>query len=113
MFKLIILALGLAIGFGAGVWWGVQNPEQAKQLAEEEKRFLQEQLRIGRETKARLDQIAAATKKTAGPAGTSSFLGGGGGSGGGTARPDPEISRLRDDQEQQIAELEKRLEQVK
>ena len=30
MLKLIALILGLAIGFGGGVWWASHNPDQAK-----------------------------------------------------------------------------------
>lgn len=106
MMKLVVLALGLVIGFGAGVWWGVKNPEQAQSLAQEEQRFLEEQLRIARETKERLDQIAASQRnRTSG----SSLLPGGGGAG----SPDPQIVKLRDDQEEQIEKLEDRLEQIK
>ena len=58
MFKLITLALGLAIGFGAGVWWGQKNPQQAAQLsAEEEKRFVQAQLAMNQKIKEKLDQL--------------------------------------------------------
>ena len=45
MFKLIALLLGLAVGFGGGVYWAHQHPDQAATLsAAEEKEFLQAQL---------------------------------------------------------------------
>jgi hypothetical protein len=31
--KLITLILGLALGFGGGIWYGVQHPEWAKDFA--------------------------------------------------------------------------------
>src|SRR5688500_19856175 len=78
MVKLIVLLLGLAIGFGGGVDWAHKNPDQAAKLsAEEEKRFLEAQLAITEKIKAKLDGLAsAASSKT--PGGSSGFLSSGG-----------------------------------
>ena len=46
MLKLLILIVGLAVGFGGGVYWGVHHPEQASQISqEEERRFLELQIK--------------------------------------------------------------------
>ena len=57
MLKLIILVLGLAIGFGGGVYWATKNPEAASKIsAEEERRFLEAQLAITQKIQEQLDQ---------------------------------------------------------
>jgi len=108
MFKLIALALGLAIGFGGGVWYASKHPEWAKTFgAQEEQYAIEKSLEIAKATKAKLDQMASkdAASKVAG----NSFLGGGGGS----KKPDPEITKLSQEQDANIAELEKQLAKVK
>ena len=58
MFKLIVLILGLAVGFGGGVYWAHKNPEDAAKFsAEEERRFLEAQLAITEKIKAKLDEL--------------------------------------------------------
>jgi hypothetical protein len=43
MFKLIILVAGLAIGFSAGLWYGVHHPSEAANLsAAEEQQVMQQ-----------------------------------------------------------------------
>jgi hypothetical protein len=60
MFKLIALVLGLAIGFGGGVYWAHHNPDAAGKLSdEEEKRFLEAQLEITRKIQGKLEQLSA------------------------------------------------------
>src|SRR4051794_18883137 len=107
MFKLIALALGLAIGFGGGVWYASKHPEWAKEVgAKEEQYAIEKSLQIAKATKAKLDEMASkdATSKS-GP--SNSFLGGG------TKKPDPEITKLSQEQDANSAELEKQLEKVK
>ena len=41
MFKLIIFVVGLAIGFGGGVYWGVNHPKEASRIAAREKADVQ------------------------------------------------------------------------
>jgi hypothetical protein len=66
MIKLSILILGLVVGFGGGVYWASHNPEQATQLsAEEERRFLEAQMKITQQIQAKLDRLQG---KTAAPA---------------------------------------------
>jgi hypothetical protein len=72
MLKLIVLILGLVIGFGGGVYWGHQNPDAAGKLsAAEEKQFLQAQLAITQKIQAKLNSLGAKTSSTPG----SGFLG--------------------------------------
>src|SRR5256885_2156345 len=67
MFKIIFLLLGLAIGFGGGVFWGQHNPEAAGKLsAEEERRFLETQLAVTQKIQAKLDQLGGKASKTTG-----------------------------------------------
>jgi len=37
MFKLIIFVVGLGLGFGGGVYWGVNHPSEAATMAAREK----------------------------------------------------------------------------
>jgi hypothetical protein len=107
MFKLIALVLGLAVGFGGGVWYAAKHPEWAKDFgAKEEQYAIEKSLQIAKATKAKLDEMASkdASSKTTG----NSFLGGGK-----AAKPDPEIAKLSQEQDANIAELEKQLAKVK
>ena len=105
MIKIIVLILGLAIGFGAGVWWGVKNPEQAQKLAaEEERRVLEKQKELLAKMKAKLDQLASARTGTSGIAGRG-FV-----SGAQSAAPkDPEVDRLKAESDEQMKDLDKLL----
>jgi hypothetical protein len=105
MLKLIALVLGLAVGFGGGVYWAHANPDAAGKLsAEEEKQFLQAQLAITQKIQAKLDTLGTkAASKTPG----SSFIG----SGPGTASAD--VSDLKSETQKQQDELNKRLVQLK
>ena len=110
MFKLIALALGLAIGFGGGVWYASKHPEWAKDFAAKEEQYaIEKALQIAKATKAKLDELAAReTTSRSGPG--SSFLGSGGG---GAKKPDAELTKLAQEQDANIAELEKQLAKVK
>ena len=100
MFKLIILLLGLGIGFGGGVYWGVHHPDQAQQLsATEEQKFLEYEAQITKATKDKLDQLAA-KQRTGSALPGSSFLGGAPAGG-----VDPDIKALQDQTQKQLDDL--------
>jgi hypothetical protein len=62
MFKLIILALGLAIGFGGGVYYSINNPKEAADLNVKQ----QEWLKKGQEQALmKLKEVLAEKVKTA------------------------------------------------
>ena len=109
MVKLIVLLLGLAIGFGGGVYWAHKNPDQAAKLsAEEEKRFLEAQLAITEKIKAKLDELAStASSKT--PGGSSGFLS----SSQSGAAVAEDVKELKGDAQRQEDELRKRLDALK
>ena len=74
MLKLIVLVLGLAIGFGVGVYWAHHNPDAAAKLsAEEEERFLEAQLAITEKIQAKLEELKASASGKV-PGGASGFL---------------------------------------
>ena len=109
MIKMIVLLVGLAVGFGAGVYWGVKNPEQAQKLAaEEERRVLEKQKELLAKMKAKLDQLASSRTGTgaATPTGRSGFV-----AGAQSAAPkaDPEVDRLKAESDEQMKELDKLL----
>ena len=104
MLKLIILVLGLAIGFGGGVWWGQKNPQAAATLsAQEEKQFLKAQLAMNQKIKAKLDQLNASSGKTPG----SGFLSSGGSSNAAA------VSDAKADADKQEADLQAHLAKLK
>ena len=77
MIKIIVLLVGLAIGFGAGVYWGVKNPEQAKTLAAaEERKVLEKQKELLQKMKAKLDQLASSRVGTTAKGVGSGFVSG-------------------------------------
>ena len=111
MIKVIVLLLGLAVGFGGGVYWGVHNPDQAKKLAaEEERRVLEKQKELLQKMRAKLDQLASSRVGTSAKVGASGFLSG---AQTGAAKADPEIDKLKAESEQQLAELDKLLSEGK
>ena len=107
MIKMIFLLVGLAVGFGGGVYWGVHHPVEAQKLAaEEERRVMEAKIAATKALKEKLDQIInrpAAGGET--PAGTSGFVSGARR----TAAPDPKVVALRDQTERELAEMEKQL----
>ena len=107
MVKIILLLLGLVVGFGGGVYWAHKNPEQAAQIsAEEERRFLEAQLAITQKIRAKLDQLGGATSGKS-PAGTSGFVSQG------QAASAGDVQELKAESEKQEDELRKRIETLK
>src|SRR5687767_11163385 len=105
MLKLIVLILGLAIGFGAGVWWGQKNPEAAAKLsAEEERRVLEAKIALTEKFRTKLDQLTSKSPST--PGGTG-FLGSG------QTNTAAEVEQLKAQTQKEEEELRKQLEKVK
>ena len=112
MLKLIVLVLGLALGFGAGVWWAHKNPDQAAKLAaEEERRFLEAQLALTEKIQTKLEQLSSKTSTNGKPSGASGFFGSGQSGSGAAVAGD--VKELKDESQRQADELRKRLEAVK
>ena len=110
MFKLIILILGLALGFGGGVYWAHKNPDQAAKLAaEEERKFLEAQLAITEKIKAKLDELSAAASSSKLPGGASGFLS----SSQSKAAVAEDVNELKSEAQHQEDELRKRLAELK
>ena len=109
--KLIALLIGLAVGFGGGVYWGVHHPSQAASLsAAEESKIIEMQIKTTEAVKQKLDQLAAKQQPTAANNfGASGFVS----QGTGTPAADPEINTLRDQQSQLLDQLHQRLNQLK
>jgi hypothetical protein len=108
MIKLIVLLVGIAAGFGGGVYWAHKNPDQAATLsAEEEKRFLEAQLAITEKIKAKLEQLS--TNMSVKPSGASGFVSSAQ-SGAATAS---DVKDLKSDAQRQEDELRKRLDTLK
>jgi hypothetical protein len=105
--KMLSLLLGLALGFGGGVWWGVHHPSEASSLsAEEERQFIQLQIKTTQAVKDKLNQIAARQQNsTGGKSFGSGFLSGGGHSTG----ADPDLVSLANDQDRQLQDLQQHL----
>jgi hypothetical protein len=106
MIKIIILVLGIAGGFGGGIYWAHHNPEAAAKIsAEEEKRFLEAQLAISEKIQSRLDKLDA-PKSTKGAPGAG-FLAGN------PSAAQADVQELKSDAQKQKQELRQRLDQLK
>ncbi len=104
--KLIVLIIGVGIGFGGGVWWGVQHPQQAASLSNtEQQQFLQAQLKIAEAVKSKLDTMATKSNASGNSIG-SGFVSGG------PSVPAPDLNELRSAQDTQIQQLRNRLAQL-
>ena len=109
MFKMIFLLLGLAVGFGGGVYWAHHNPDAAAKLsAEEEKKFLEAQLALNQKIQAKLEQLQGKASGKA-PVG-SGFVSGSEAGGGATAA---DVNDVKSEAQKQQDELQKRLAQLK
>ena len=116
MIKMIVLVLGLIVGFGIGVYWGVHHPVEARKLAdEEERRFVEAQKQLLERLRRKLDELTqrastAATAPTRGIAGTgrSGFVAAPQPAGG-AVRPDPEVEELKRESDKQLQEAERLL----
>ena len=101
--KLITLLLGLALGFGGGIWYGVQHPEWAKDFAAKEAEWV----RKGKEqafefVKTKLETKIAQEQNPSTPAGRS--FAGGAGSGGDSTDV---LKSLKGDVEAQLNQIKK------
>jgi hypothetical protein len=104
MIKIIILLLGIAGGFGGGIYWAHHNPEAAAKIsAEEEKRFLEAQLAITQKIQGKLESLQNKTASSKG----NSFLGGGSGASA------AEVNDVKADAQKQEAELKQKIAQLK
>lgn len=105
--KLVMLIIGLVIGFGGGVYWGVYHPAQAQGIAaEEEKKFLEAQLKASQTIKDKLNEVAAHHQVQTGNTATNSETAS---SGTGDAATSRDINSLQKQQDEQIQGLQKRL----
>jgi len=110
--KMVVLLFGLGIGFGVGVYWGVNHPVEAKRFAdEEERRVLEKQKQLLAKIRSKLDQLANGGTSAAPTGATTGTTGGRSGFIGSTppAKADPEIDRLRTESDQQMNELDRLL----
>jgi len=108
MIKIIVLLLGLAVGFGGGVWYGVNHPEQAKKIADdEERRVLEKQKELLAKLKTKLDQLASSRTGTTTTSIKAPGVGFVGGAAGGAPAKDPEVDSLKAESDKQMAELDK------
>lgn len=108
--KLIALLLGMAIGFGGGIWYGVNHPKEAADLAVKQ----DEWIRKGKEealkqVKAKLDNMLTQqpTGGTGGPSAPGfarSFASGSGANGGGQSQTDA-LNSLKGDVEAQLTQV--------
>jgi hypothetical protein len=110
--KTLILLIGLILGFGLGVYWGVLNPSQAASLAKkEEEWFLKGKAEATRLITQKLDQVLAQSPPKTNPTARGSFVAEAGSSNGGAAAE--ALRKIRDEQKQQLMAIEHQLEQVK
>ena len=107
--KLIILIVGLVLGFGIGVYWGVHNPTQAANLSQQEEQwYLKGKMEATEAIKARLDQALSKSSTPSTP--SSGFVGGNAVAGGGSgANAADALRQLRDEQDQQLKSMQGQL----
>ena len=101
--KLIALLLGLAIGFGTGIWYGVNHPKEAADLAVKQ----DEWIRKGKEealkqVKAKLDSML--TQQPSGPS-AAGFARSFGNTGGGGKSDTDALKALKGDVEAQLNQV--------
>ena len=110
MFKMLFLLIGVAGGFGGGVYWAHAHPDQAATLsAAEEKKFLEYQLQINQKIQQKLEQLQGKASSASAPKGSAGFVGGGQA----PAVNPAEVSDVKADAQKQQDELQKRLSQLK
>jgi hypothetical protein len=108
--KLIVLLVGLAVGFGGGVYWGVHHPTEAASLSSaEEAKLVEMQIKTSEAVKRKLDQLSAQQTHSVSVPGSSGFVS----IGATNAVPDPEINTLRDQEDQLLQQLHQRLNKLK
>ena len=110
MFKLIVLVVGLVLGFGIGVYWGVHHPAQASDLAKkEEEWFLKGKMEATKAISEKLDK-ALAKEQPAPRLPGSNFLGGSAPAGGDSMEA---VRRIRDEQKQELQKIQTELQAKK
>jgi hypothetical protein len=111
MLKIIALILGLAIGFGGGVYWASHNPDAATKLStEEERRFLEAQLAVTQKIKEKLDRLSSNTSPTSGTKTPGSgFVS----TSGTSAAVSADVKDLKNQTQSQEQELKKRINALK
>ena len=96
--KLIALLLGLAIGFGAGIWYGINRPQEAADLNAKQGEWIRQgKEQALKQVKEKLDSMLS--QQPSGPAAPGfarSFSGSTGGGGGAKSDTDA-LKALRDD----------------
>ena len=109
MLKLIVFFVGVAVGLSGGIYWSVHNPAQANTVAAaEERKFIEVQLQASQAIKQKLDQMASRQQQSPGGGPGSGFLS----SHSAPAVSPGEIDSVRDQQDQQIRQLQARLNQL-
>lgn len=109
MLKLIAFFVGVAVGLSGGIYWSVHNPTQANTVAAaEERKFIEVQLQASQAIKQKLDQMASKQQQSSGGGPGSGFLS----SHAAPAVSPGEINSVRDQQDQQIRQLQARLNQL-
>jgi hypothetical protein len=110
--KTLILLIGLILGFGIGVYWGVKNPGQAYDLAKkEEEWFLKGKAEATRVITQKLDQVLAQTPAKTDGTPRSGFVAES--TANSSAAAADALRKIRDEQKQQLMAIEHQLEQVK
>lgn len=102
MFKLIAFVLGLALGVAGGMKYAVMYPKDA------EEKVLRAELEATRRIKEQLDAIANRRAKTQPPA-----MGFASGLSDPKTLLDPEVAKVRDEQDAKVKDLEARLAKLK
>jgi hypothetical protein len=111
--KILILLVGLILGFGGGVYWGVKHPTHAADLArKEEEWFLKGKAEATRIITQKLDQALAQTPAKTDATPRTGFVADSG-SANNTAPAADALRKIRDEQKQQLMAIEHQLEQVK
>jgi len=107
--KMIILMVGLVLGFGIGVYWGHHNQEAAGNLAaKEEEWVLKGKMEATQAIKEKLDRVLAKESTPAAPG--AGFVGGSAVGGGGSgSNQTNDLKQLRDEQDQQLKSIQGRL----
>ena len=111
--KILILLVGLVLGFGGGVYWGVKHPTHAADLAKkEEEWFLKGKMEATRLITQKLDHVLAQTPAKTDTTARAGFVADSGSPSSNPAAADA-LRKIRDEQKQQLMAIEHQLELVK
>ena len=112
--KILILLVGLILGFGGGVYWGVKHPTHAADLAQkEEEWFLKGKMEATRLITQKLDQALAQAPAKTDTTPRTGFVAESGSTSGNNPAATEALRKIRDEQRQQLMAIEHQLEQVK